>query len=121
MIERNLKTGSFATIHSQLGEYGMSLSAGVVGDEKQIIIYQTELNIQAVKAFLGVISVKRNSPGFATCIMIPEDIKNRLNLDNYVIISDDEAVEELLDEDVDNDFEQEKFLQLTSPKGGKVQ
>ncbi|GBM47043.1 hypothetical protein AVEN_68364-1 [Araneus ventricosus] len=50
---------------------------------------------------------------FATCTIIPEYIKNRLNWDNDVIISDDEAVEELLDEDVDNDFEQEKFLQLT--------
>ncbi|GBM98720.1 hypothetical protein AVEN_57698-1 [Araneus ventricosus] len=48
-------------------------------------------------------------------------IKNRPNLDDYVIISEDESVEELLDEDADNDFERKRVLQLTSPKGAKVQ
>ncbi|GBM51027.1 hypothetical protein AVEN_201121-1 [Araneus ventricosus] len=57
----------------------------------------------------------------ASCTNVPEDIKNRPNLDDGVIISDDVAVEELLDEDADNDFESEQFLQLTSPKGAKVQ
>ncbi|GBN36138.1 hypothetical protein AVEN_267150-1 [Araneus ventricosus] len=48
---------------------------------------------------------------------VPEDIKNRPNLcvcvEDDLIITDDEVVEELLDEDADNDFEQEQFLKLT--------
>ncbi|GBN23093.1 hypothetical protein AVEN_137780-1 [Araneus ventricosus] len=54
-----------------------------------------------------------------SCTNVPEDIKNRQNLDDDEIISDDEAVEELLDEDADTDFEKEKFFQLTSPKSDK--
>ncbi|GBM46521.1 hypothetical protein AVEN_17913-1 [Araneus ventricosus] len=52
---------------------------------------------------------------------ILEDIKNRSNFNDDVIISDDEAVEQLLDEDADNDFEIEQFLQLTVPEGAKMQ
>ncbi|GBL94307.1 hypothetical protein AVEN_16824-1 [Araneus ventricosus] len=57
----------------------------------------------------------------ASCTNVPEDIKNWLKLDAYVIISDVETVEELLDEDADNDFEQVQCLQLTSTKDAKVQ
>ncbi|GBO12813.1 hypothetical protein AVEN_130600-1, partial [Araneus ventricosus] len=57
----------------------------------------------------------------ASCTNVPEYIKNRPNLDEDVIISDDEAVEELLDEDANNDFEQVQILKLTSPKYAKVQ
>ncbi|GBL98448.1 hypothetical protein AVEN_187773-1 [Araneus ventricosus] len=56
----------------------------------------------------------------ATCTIVPKDIKNRPKLDDDVIISHYEAVEELLDEDADNDFEQVQFLQLTSPKNVEV-
>ncbi|GBL81119.1 hypothetical protein AVEN_83180-1 [Araneus ventricosus] len=55
------------------------------------------------------------------CTNLPEDIKNRSKLDDDVIISDDEAFEELLDEDAENDFEQVQFLQLISSKDAKVQ
>ncbi|GBM90995.1 hypothetical protein AVEN_217462-1 [Araneus ventricosus] len=56
-----------------------------------------------------------------SCTNVPENIKKRPKLDDDVIIFDDEAVEELLDEDADKDFEQVQFLQLTSPKDAKVQ
>ncbi|GBM66568.1 hypothetical protein AVEN_251982-1 [Araneus ventricosus] len=57
----------------------------------------------------------------ASCTNVPDDIKNKPKLDDDVIISDDETVEELLDADSDNDFGQVQCLQLRSPKGAKVQ
>ncbi|GBN35325.1 hypothetical protein AVEN_48309-1 [Araneus ventricosus] len=113
----------FGTPLSLVGEYLMPLSTALVGEEKtnwhllDIAAskdHQT-LNLARQKLKLGI-----GARG-ASCTKVPEDIKNRPNLNDDVIIFDDEAVEELLDEDADNDFEQEQFLQLTSPKGLKVQ
>ncbi|GBO10890.1 hypothetical protein AVEN_193487-1 [Araneus ventricosus] len=59
----------------------------------------------------------------ASCANVPEDIKNRPNMDDDVIISDDEVVEDLSDEDADNDFEQAIFaahLIKKVPKYNKV-
>ncbi|GBM14004.1 hypothetical protein AVEN_166191-1 [Araneus ventricosus] len=75
---------------------------------------------KAAEVFKNSHVAARESRG-TTCINVPEDINNRANMADDVIISDDDAVEGLLNKDDDNDFEQEQFLQLTSSKGAKVQ
>ncbi|GBO36773.1 hypothetical protein AVEN_226991-1 [Araneus ventricosus] len=55
----------------------------------------------------------------ASSTNVPEDIKNRPNLDDDAIISDDKAVKELLDEDADNDFEQKQFCSSPHQKVAK--
>ncbi|GBM70920.1 hypothetical protein AVEN_263593-1 [Araneus ventricosus] len=45
----------------------------------------------------------------ASCINVPEDIKNRPNLDDDLIISDGEAVEELLYEDATTTLNKNSF------------
>ncbi|GBN74860.1 hypothetical protein AVEN_89252-1 [Araneus ventricosus] len=54
-----------------------------------------------------------------SCTNVPENIKNRPNMDGDVILFHDE--EELFDENGVNDFEEEHFLQLISPEGAKVE
>ncbi|GBL86937.1 hypothetical protein AVEN_218677-1 [Araneus ventricosus] len=76
---------------------------------------------KAAEVFKNHHAVAREIGEGWSCTNVPEDIKNGPKLDDDVIISDGEAVEELLGEDANNDFEEVQFLQLTSPKDAKVQ
>ncbi|GBL79365.1 hypothetical protein AVEN_92559-1 [Araneus ventricosus] len=76
-----------------------------------VVVEAKELNVHR---FASTAEVRR-SPMYQKTLKIGQNWKM------VQLISDDEAVEELLDEGADNDFEQVQFLQLTSPKDAKVQ